>query len=245
MKPLYPLLACAIWGYVDAQTVVGPHSRLSQQQALASEVESHTHIEGFNLRPPTVRMDAGPLLSLYDDAKKNAVHQTYWIDLPAGMRDTFNDWAATTADNHTGEQLYENLFFKFFFVHEFGHWENEQVVSQRHDAKAKLAQRNFKRNKWEDELNANRVAVAWWREQDPKFLERLVSDVRLILATLPSPVPAGEDDKEYFSRNLWELVKDPNKYGWYQLRMIVIANEEGPELTYQQTIDRLPQDNYD
>jgi hypothetical protein len=64
----------------------------------------------------------------------------------------------------------------------------------------------------------------------------------------PSPVPcrpAGEDDKEYFSRNLWELVKDPNKYGRYQLRMIVIAYAESSGLTYQQTIDRLPQDNYD
>jgi hypothetical protein len=137
------------------------------------------------------------------------------------------------------------LFFKFFFLHEFGHWVNEQVVTQRHDSEAKLARRNFERNKWEDELNANRVAVAWWRERDPKFLERMVSDVRLILTHLPSPVPPGADDKEYFSRNLWELVKDPNKYGWYQLRMIVIAYEERPKLTYQGTVDHLPHDNYD
>lgn len=245
MKPLYPLITCAfLCGHAQAQTMDGSKSRLSQQQALAGEVESHTHIEGFNLPLPTVRMDAGPLLSLYDGAKRNGVHQTYWIDVPAGMRETFNNWAAATPDNHTGEHLYEDLFFKFFFLHEFGHWVNEQVVSQRHDAKAKLARRNYERNKWEDELNANRVAVAWWRERDPRFLDRLVSDVRLILASLPSPVPAGEDDKEYFSRNLWELVKDPNKYGWYQLRMIVIAYEESPRLTYQQTIDRLPQDNY-
>src|ERR1700727_2648758 len=112
MKPLYPLIACAfLWGHVHAQTAGTSQSRLSLQQALAGEVESHTHIEGFNLRAPTVRMDAGPLLSLYDGAKKNGVHQTYWIDVPAGMRETFNDWAATTPDNHSGEQLYEDLFF--------------------------------------------------------------------------------------------------------------------------------------
>lgn len=245
MKPLYPLIACVVlWSQFYAQTVRASQSRLSQQEALAGEVESHTHIEGFILRLPTVRMDAGPLLSLYDGAKKNGVHQTYWIDVPAGMRKTFDSWAATTSDNQTGEHLYEDLFFRFFFLHEFGHWINEQVVSQRRDAKAKLARRNFARNKWEDELNANRVAVAWWRERDVQFLDRLVSDVRLILAALPSPVPPGEDDKEYFSRNLWELVKDPNKYGWYQLRMIVIAYEETPGRSYQQTIDRLPQDNY-
>jgi hypothetical protein len=241
MKPLYPLIACSL----QAETVGGPQSRLSQQQTLAGEVESHTHIEGFNLRPPSVRMDAGPLLSLYDGAGKNGVHQTYWIDVPAGMRKTFNDWAATTPDNPTGEHLYEDLFFKFFFLHEFGHWVNDQVVTQRHDARAKLARRNYERNKWENELNANRLAVAWWHERDPKFLDRLVGDLRLILATLPSPVPSGEDDKDYFSRNLWELVKDPNKYGWYQLRMIVIAYEESPPLSYQQTIDRLSRDNYD
>jgi hypothetical protein len=40
------------------------------------------------------------------------------------MRETFNDWAAATPDNHTGEHLYEDLFFKFFFLHEFGHWVN-------------------------------------------------------------------------------------------------------------------------
>jgi len=246
MKPLYPLIAYTfLCGHIHAQTAGASQFRLSQQQALAGEVESHSHIKGFNLRLPTVRMDAGPLLSLYDEAKKNGVHQTYWVDVPADMRATFNDWAAFTPDHHSGEHLYEDLFFKFFFLHEFGHWVNEQVVSQRHDAKAKLARHNFERNKWEDELNANRVAVAWWRERDPKFLERLVSDVRLILVHLPSPVPAGADDKEYFSRNLGELVKDPNKYGWYQLRMIIIAYEESPPLTYQQAIDRMPQDNYD
>jgi hypothetical protein len=246
IKLLYSSLACAfLWGHVHAQTVGGSQSRLSQQRALAVEVESLTHIDGFNLRSATVNMDAGALLSLYDGAKKNGVHQTYWIDVPAGMRDTFATWAATTPDYTTGEALYEDLFFRFFFLHEFGHWANEQVVSQRHDAKAKRARRNFERNKWEDELNANRLAVAWWRERDPAFLDRLLKSVRLILATLPSPVPAGQDDREYFSRNLWELVKDPNKYGWYQLRMIIIAYEESPRLSFQQTIDRLPHDNYD
>jgi hypothetical protein len=88
MKPLYPLIGCVfLWGHVHAQTVGGSQSRVSQQHALAGEIESHTHIAGFNLRLPTVRMDAGPLLSLYDGAKKNGVHQTYWIDVPAGMRD--------------------------------------------------------------------------------------------------------------------------------------------------------------
>jgi hypothetical protein len=246
MKPPYPLIACVLLcGQVHAQTAAGAQTRLSQQQALAREIQSNTHLEGFNFHVPTFRMDAGPLLSLYDGARKNGIHQTYWIDVPAGMRSAFNDWAATTPDNPTGEHLYEDLFFRFFFLHEFGHWANEQVVSQRHDATANRARRNFERNKWEDELNANRVAVAWWRERDPKFLDGLVRDLRLILASLPSPVPAGEDDKAYFSRNLWELVKDPNKYGWYQLRLIVIAYEERPALTYQQTIGRLPQDNYD
>lgn len=234
-----------MWVQVHAETVGGAQSRLSQQRALAAEVESNTRIEGFNLRYPTVNMDAGPLLSLYDDAKNNGVHQTYWIDVPAEMRETFRVWAAATPDNPTGEHLYEELFFRFFFLHEFGHWANEQIVRQRHDINAKVARRNFGRNKWEDELNANRFAVAWWRERDPMFLDRLLGDVRLILATLPSPVPAGEDDKDYFSRNLWELVKDPNKYGWYQLRMIVIAYEESPRLSFQQAVDRLPKDNYE
>jgi hypothetical protein len=90
MKLLYPLIACAfLGGHLHAQTVAASQSRLSLQQALAGEVESHTRIEGFNLRVPTVRMDAGPLLSLYDGARKNGVHQTYWIDIPAGMRETF------------------------------------------------------------------------------------------------------------------------------------------------------------
>jgi hypothetical protein len=84
MKPLYALIACTfLCGQNHAQTVGGSPSRLSLQQALAAEVESHSHIEGFNLR---LSGDA----SSAEGPRRRPPHRT---DLRADARQQGTVWA--------------------------------------------------------------------------------------------------------------------------------------------------------
>ncbi len=150
------------------------------------------------------------------------------------MQGRFNQWASYTTDEANGQQFYHDLFYRFFFVHEMGHWMEEVVLKQRKDGQTKAADDNSDHNRGELELDANRISVAWWRERDPMFIVRLVGDLRIIQGKLPSPVPAGADIKDFFARNYMKLTEDPNAYGWYQLQMIIVAYDGRPTMSFYQ-----------
>ena len=97
----------------------------------------------------------------------------------------------------SGRQLFQDMFYRFFFVHELGHWMQDQILNQRHDAKAETAKKNADTARWQYEIVANRISVAWWREHDQAYLTKLVNDFRKIQRQLPIPVPQ-EKTPEHF-----------------------------------------------
>lgn len=219
---------------------------LKKEQALAAQVEAQSHLEGFELRSkaPEIRIDAGVTLSFYDNGTGNVVHEAHWEKLPPPTLATFNQWATYTGDESSGRHLFEDMFYRFFFVHELGHWMQDQVLNQRHDAKADTAKKNADVARWQYETVANRISVAWWREHDPVYLAKLVEDFRRIQRKLPNPIPRGEDSRTFFTREYDKLSEDPNAYGWFQLQMVVLVYDENPMLSFQQAIDQLPPENY-
>lgn len=220
---------------------------LDEEQALAAKVEARTRIDDFDLetKAPKVRIDAGPGLSFYDMGTGNVVHEERWEKVPAPIQATFNQWAEYAGDQRSGQELFRELFHRFFLVHELGHWMEDQVLEQRRDKMATSARQNAGTARWEYESVANRISVAWWREHDPGYLARLIKDLRTIRAKLPNPVPAGEQARHYFTRQYSKLAEDPNAYGWFQLHMVIVAYEERPRSTFQQAIDKLPAENYE
>jgi len=220
---------------------------LDEEQALAAKVEARTRIGDFDLetKAPKVRIDAGPGLSFYDMGTGNVVHEERWEKVPAPIQATFNQWAEYAGDQRSGQELFRELFHRFFLVHELGHWMEDQVLEQRRDKMATSARQNAGTARWEYESVANRISVAWWREHDPGYLARLIKDLRTIRAKLPNPVPAGEQARHYFTRQYSKLAEDPNAYGWFQLHMVIVAYEERPRSTFQQAIDKLPAENYE
>jgi hypothetical protein len=220
---------------------------LDEEQALAAKVEARTHIDDFDLKTKAakVRIDAGPGLSFYDMGTGNVVHEERWEKVPAPIQATFNQWAGYAGDQPSGQHLFRDMFYRFFLVHELGHWMEDQVMEQRQDKMAATARRNAKTARWEYEAIANRISIAWWREHDPAYLAKLIKDFRTIQAKLPNPVPAGEDARHYFTRQYAKLAEDPNAYGWFQLQMVILAYDERPTSSFQQAIDRLPAENYD
>lgn len=220
---------------------------LDQEQALAAKVEARTHINDFDLKSkaPNIRIDAGQGLSFYDMGTGNVVHEERWEKVPPPIQATFNRWAAYAGDQPSGQQLFGEMFHLFFLVHELGHWMEDQVLEQRQDNMAATARRNARTARWEYEIMANRISVAWWREHDPAYLAKMIKDFRTIEAKLPNPVPAGENPRQYFTNQYSKLAEDPNAYGWFQLHMIIVGYDERPKRNFQQAINKLPAENYE
>jgi hypothetical protein len=219
---------------------------LDQEKAIAVQVEAHSHIDHFELhtKAPEIRIDAGVTLSSYDNGTGNVVHEEYWEKVPSPVQATFNQWARYTRDESSGRQLFQDMFYRFFFVHELGHWMQDEVLGQRHDAMAERAKKNSATARWQYETVANRISVAWWREHDHTYLTKLVNDFRRIQQKLPTPVPHGEDARAFFTREYDRLTEDPNAYGWFQLQMVISVYDEQPIVSFQQAIDKLPTENY-
>jgi len=220
---------------------------LAQEKAIAAQVEGRAQIHGFELiaKAPKIRIDAGPTLSHYGTVKDNVVHEEHWEKVPAPEQASFNHWATYTTDEPSGRALFEDMFYRFFFVHELGHWMQIQVLDQRHDPMAARARKSSDTARWQLETVANRISVAWWREHDPQYLAKLVNDFRAIEAKLPNPIPPGEAPQHFFTREYDKISTDPDVYGWFQLQMVILVYDEQPALNFQQAIDTLPAENYD
>jgi hypothetical protein len=241
------LILALISGNGIAQSPLAPYDPvLDQEKVIAAKVESRAHIRNFDLQAnvPEIRIDAGSTLSFYGMGKGNAVHEERWENVPAPEQANFDKWATYTADEPTGKSLFEDMFYRFFFVHELGHWMQDEVLRQRRDPLAKTASKNSETARWQYESVANRISVAWWREQDPDYLASLVNDFRKIQRNLPNPIPPGQDARGFFTREYGKLAEDPNAYGWFQLQMVILAYDEKPALSFQQAIDKLPSENY-
>jgi hypothetical protein len=103
---------------------------LAREKAIAVEVERRTRIAKIELqtRAPEIRIDAGPSLSFYGMGKGNVVHEEHWENVPQPEQASFNQWATYTADQPTGKALFEDMFYRLFFVHELGHWMQDEVL---------------------------------------------------------------------------------------------------------------------
>jgi hypothetical protein len=211
---------------------------------LAAQVDARVKIPGIPPFPtPRVSLDGGMQIS-YSNPGDNSAHETLFNSLPAPMQGLWNQWASYTKDQPSGESLFNDMFHRFFFVHELGHLIAGHVVKNLPESERKSVAENEANNRWEAEMVANRISVAWFREHDPAYLAKLVADFHLIQAQLPNPVPAGTDKKTYFTENYQKLGSDPLAYGWYQLQMVIMAYDE-PASSFQQVVESLPRERYE
>jgi hypothetical protein len=157
----------------------------------------------------------------YNDSS-NTLHTTgAWSTLPPDLQDFFNRPAARMGNGETGETFFEKSIHKWIFIHEMGHWWRK---CQRQKATA-----------YDEELAANRIAVAYWRLQDPAFMSFMLNVFQGFISHSPSPVPTGQPMEEYLNNHFAELSAGP-VYTWYQAQMIVQAFNEKPTLTFTNAI---------
>jgi hypothetical protein len=210
---------------------------LHTMDTIAADFQSKVHVRGIPdsafLPPPKVRIYTLPPFSYYE---KGTVTEGRFGELPPPVQQSINQWATFTSDQATGEALFHDMFYRFFFVHELGHWVQHGVliVRQRSEGKLPDAEEDF----YQGEVQSNRIAVAWWREHDPKYIARMVADFREIESHLRCPVPTGQDKIQYFIENYTKLGNDPEAYGWYQLDLVLTAYDQ-PKESLQSVLDGL------
>lgn len=154
---------------------------------------------------PGVVIDSEPsIISFFH--KDKSVHMSRWADTPPFVRDLLTGWAAAGTLGLTPEEQFAEIFNSLLVPHELGHF-------------AQSINGHWKTlDFWTAEVEANRIAIAFWSLEpaDAAKIAARVENFNAFLASLPSPVPDGEDPHAYFEANYERLSNDPAAYGWYQ-----------------------------
>jgi len=98
-------------------------------------------------------------------------------------------------------------------------------------------QLTLKLTPYEAELQAARVALAYWRERDPEVVARLAA-IADTLGKAPSPIPPGQDFPTYFNQH-YQKNASGKEYLWMQAQVVKAAMAETPEPTVVQTMNQL------
>ncbi|MBO9619903.1 MAG: hypothetical protein J7539_12815 [Niabella sp.] len=183
-----------------------------------SEIKSF----GFNpgLPPPKIVLDNPRSFGNYDRAE-NVLHTADWKTLPAEAKGRFESLARQMGQGAMPEDIFEKGVHQWIFIHELGHWWR---ACQHQTALP-----------YDEEMAANRIVTAFWREQDSSFMNFELSVFKGLIAHIPSPVPAGQSKRDFLNSNYNKLPGGP-AYTWFQSEMIVDAYNEKPLLTFKQAI---------
>ena len=218
MLSLIGLVAIATGPAELRQTTVQP------MQNLRNSFVERAKSAGFkcSIPPPEIKLDEVTSFGEYNSAK-NTVTVSEWDKIPREERGFFAMLAGKGASVDSARQTFETVVHKFVFVHELGHW--TQVC------------RGWSSHKghYTTELDANRVAVAYWREVDPSVLKVMTRCFEPFVASMPSPCPAGQDERKYFDANYRRLAPTPG-FIWYQARMVLDTVKAKPAVSFKRAL---------
>ena len=134
--------------------------------------------EGYRVcPPPKIELAAADSFGRFD-AERNTVVVATWSRLTEEQRQRFASLAEHTGARQSAQAMFEDGTYGWVFVHELGHWwQSCRQLTRPHS--------------YGEEAGANRIALAFWRMQDPAFAERMLATFGYLQGAIPSPVPAG------------------------------------------------------
>jgi hypothetical protein len=157
---------------------------------------------------PVVAVKTTPrLVSYKPSAKGGTLYLPRWSEATPELVGLLGELSGD-CEGWSEQQLYAELFHWFFGPHELGHALQAALWSGT--------------GRYERELEANRIAVAWWEEHEPERLERLVGCLEgsAFVEGAEDPGPA------WFDEHYRELVRSPRGYAQFQFDMVVVAYEQ-------------------
>lgn len=152
--------------------------------------------------PATVEVLTHPSLVSYQFPDR-IVRVSRYSELSPEIQNLMAAWAAAAA-KEDGEALFSDIFNSLLVPHEMGHWMQH------------ISGRALKLDRWEGEVEANRIAIAFWSldATEAKALPGRIEGFVEFLGKLPNPVPEGQDARAYFNANYDTF--DAVQYGWFQ-----------------------------
>jgi len=91
------------------------------------------------------------------------VTEARFNELPPAVKQTFDQRAKFTLHQPSGESLFRDMFYRFFFVHELGHGVQDRVLSIRAQSEGIIPE--TEEDYYQDEIQSNRIAIAWWHKE--------------------------------------------------------------------------------
>lgn len=209
----------------------GGSAEMPQARADALTARFVTQVRRCGFEPPQIPktiVQTTPQIIWYGNSEDKNVHLPYWPDIPPELQQWMGNWAKAGTMGLTPRQQFEEIFNSLLVPHELGHWLGD------------LGGRLAKMSHWEGEVEANRIAVAFWSldRADAARLPKRITNFTGFLGKLPNPVPKGQDVAEYFNSNYEKLGADPNAYGWYQGAFMRTAWSERGKWTFCDLVKR-------
>ena len=167
---------------------------------------------------PVIELGDPPSFGNYV-AERNTLLIGAWSHLSAEEQRGFEDMARRIGPEAAARSLFENGTYRWVFVHELGHW-------------WQACQHKMRPHTYAAENGANRIALAYWHEEDPPFAGGIVRGFRNLVNSRPSPVPAGQSPQKYLDAHYQSILRSDD-YVWFQGRMIADLAEHAPPSFHQ------------
>ncbi|HUA89720.1 MAG TPA: hypothetical protein VL994_09810 [Steroidobacteraceae bacterium] len=205
-----------------APAAAGGAEKATPQSQVRRELEQRRDTFLHRIAAEGYHPCAAPQITLADTpsfgnyrAERNEIVVASWQTLTSEERQDFAQMAKQIGGRATAVSVFEGGTYRWVFMHELGHWWQSCVKQTRP-------------NSYEEENGANRIALAFWREQDPQFAAGIVHGFEALVHAVPSPVPPGSTPQQYLDAHFAELAKG-DTYTWFQAESIAtLAHEEPP-----------------
>jgi hypothetical protein len=209
----------------DASSAAADRAVYQELLHLRSDFIERIRYEGYvpSLPAPTIEIGDPPTFGNYD-AEKNVLHIAVWSKLTAAERQQFADIAKSLGPKATARGVFEAGTDRWVFTHELSHW-------------WQACQHKTRANSYEEEMGANRIASAYWRDRDPRFMSGMVRGFRSLRESIPSPVPDGVSKVSFLDTH-FEAVSTTDGYTWYQGDMVVDLAAEDPLPSFHRALSQ-------
>jgi hypothetical protein len=171
-----------------------------------------------------------PLFGRFDRGSNNIVTPD-WTQLTPAEKSVFTQLAGAGRAGASGgtdaqaQKIFEVEAHQWIFIVQEVHWWEA------------CKQLTLKLTPYQAELQAVRVALAYWRERDPEVVERLAAIVESF-GKEPSLIPPGQDLPTYFNQH-YLTTGSGQEYLWLQAQVVKVAMADPQELTLVQAMKQL------
>ncbi len=182
--------------------------------------------DGFYCRlpAPAIVVADTPLYGEWEKNTDNLVTPD-WTQLKPEDKALFTELAGPGSKEAQARALFETEAHRWILIVQTVHWWEG------------CKQLTLKLTPYQAELQAARVALAYWRETDPAVVQQLVN-IGETLAKEPSPVPPGQDFPTYFNQH-YQTTASGKEYLWIQSQFLKELMAEDPEPTVVETMNQL------